>query len=70
MLADIAVGAPLRVVSMRYFNPIGADPQLWTRQQTRYRTHALGKLIEAHAWARNSRVLGLANRMICMRPSR
>jgi len=48
MLADIAVGTPLRVVSLRYFNPIGADPKLRTGLQTRYPTHALGKLIEAH----------------------
>ena len=38
----------LRVVSLRYFNPIGADPQLRTGLQARYPTHALGKLIQAH----------------------
>lgn len=48
MFADIAVGTPLRVVSLRYFNPIGADPKLRTGLPTRYPTHALGKLIEAH----------------------
>jgi UDP-glucose 4-epimerase len=48
MFADIAAGTPLRVVSLRYFNPIGADPQLRTGLQTRYPTHALGKLIEAY----------------------
>ncbi len=48
MFADIAAGTPLRVVSLRYFNPIGADPQLRTGLQTRYPTHALGKLIQAH----------------------
>jgi UDP-glucose 4-epimerase len=47
MFADIAGGTPLRVVSLRYFNPIGADPQLRTGLQTRYPTHALGKLIQA-----------------------
>jgi UDP-glucose 4-epimerase len=48
MFADIAAGTPLRVVSLRYFNPIGADPQLRTGLQARYPTHALGKLIQAH----------------------
>jgi len=48
MFADIAAGTALRVVSLRYFNPIGADPKLRTGLQTRYPTHALGKLIEAH----------------------
>jgi UDP-glucose 4-epimerase len=47
MFADIAAGTPLRVVSLRYFNPIGADPQLRTGLQTRYPTHALGMLIQA-----------------------
>lgn len=47
MFADIAAGTPLRVLSLRYFNPIGADPKLRTGLQTRYPTHALGKLIEA-----------------------
>ncbi|MER7755588.1 UDP-glucose 4-epimerase GalE [Kitasatospora sp. NPDC097643] len=38
----------LRVVSLRYFNPIGADPQLRTGLQDLNPTHALGKLIEAY----------------------
>ncbi len=48
MFADIAASTPLRVVSLRYFNPIGADPKLRTGLQTRYPTHAVGKLIQAH----------------------
>ena len=48
MLADIAAGTPLRVVSTGCFNPIGADPRLRTGLQARYPTHALGKLIEAY----------------------
>jgi UDP-glucose 4-epimerase len=47
MFADIAAAEPIKVLSLRYFNPIGADPQLRTGLQTRYPTHALGKLIEA-----------------------
>ncbi|WP_406086685.1 UDP-glucose 4-epimerase GalE [Kitasatospora purpeofusca] len=37
-----------RVVALRYFNPIGADPQLRTGLQDLAPSHALGKLIEAH----------------------
>jgi len=48
MFADIAAGTPMRVVSLRYFNPIGADPQLRSGLQLRYPSHALGKLIQAH----------------------
>lgn len=47
MFADVAAGTPLRVVSLRYFNPIGADPALRTGLQHRYPSHALGKLIQA-----------------------
>jgi UDP-glucose 4-epimerase len=48
MFADIAAGTSLRVLSLRYFNPIGCDPQLRSGLQLRYPTHALGKLIQAH----------------------
>ncbi|BDH10527.1 UDP-glucose 4-epimerase GalE [Streptomyces hygroscopicus] len=48
MFADIAATQPIRILSLRYFNPIGADPQLRTGLQLRRPSHALGKLIEAH----------------------
>ncbi len=48
MFADIAAGTALRVLSLRYFNPIGADPKLRTGLQIRFPSHALGKLIQAH----------------------
>jgi UDP-glucose 4-epimerase len=48
MLADIAAAAPLRVLSLRYFNPIGADPKMRTGLQLRRPTHALGKMIQAY----------------------
>ena len=48
MFADIAAGTSMRVVSLRYFNPIGADPALRSGLQLRYPSHALGKLIQAH----------------------
>lgn len=48
ILADIAASGPLRVLSLRYFNPIGADPKLRTGLQVPSPSHALGRLIEAH----------------------
>ena len=47
MFADIAASQPLRVLSLRYFNPIGADPKMRTGLQLRQPTHALGKIIQA-----------------------
>jgi UDP-glucose 4-epimerase len=47
MFADIAAAEPLRLLSLRYFNPIGADPELRTGLQVREPTHALGRLILA-----------------------
>lgn len=46
MLRDIAAATPLRVISLRYFNPVGADPQFRTGLQIAEPTHALGKLIQ------------------------
>ncbi|MGN5634820.1 UDP-glucose 4-epimerase GalE [Streptomyces sp. AC154] len=48
MFADIAATQPIRVLSLRYFNPIGADPKMRTGLQLRRPSHALGKLISAH----------------------
>ena len=48
MFADIAATQPIRVLSLRYFNPIGADPKLRTGLQLRRPTHALGKMIQAY----------------------
>lgn len=47
MLRDVAAATDLRALSLRYFNPIGADPQLRTGLQVKRPTHLLGKLIEA-----------------------
>ena len=47
MFADIAAAEPIRVLSLRYFNPIGADPKRRTGLQLRRPTHALGKMIQA-----------------------
>ncbi|MEU3453845.1 UDP-glucose 4-epimerase GalE [Micromonospora sp. NPDC006766] len=48
MLADISASSPLKVLSLRYFNPIGADPKMRTGLQLAAPSHALGKLIEAY----------------------
>jgi UDP-glucose 4-epimerase len=47
MFADIAASRPIRVLSLRYFNPIGADPKMRTGLQLRQPTHALGQMIRA-----------------------
>jgi len=48
MFADIAAAQPIRVLSLRYFNPIGADPKMRTGLQLARPTHALGRMIQAH----------------------
>ncbi|MGD8214109.1 UDP-glucose 4-epimerase GalE [Aestuariimicrobium sp. Y1814] len=47
ILRDAAAASDLRVMSLRYFNPIGADPQFRTGLQTAQPSHVLGKMIEA-----------------------
>jgi UDP-glucose 4-epimerase len=47
ILADATVATPLRAISLRYFNPVGADPQLRSGLQVRRPTHLLGKLLTA-----------------------
>ena len=48
ILADTANGGGgLRAVSLRYFNPIGADPKMRTGLQLLNPSHALGKMVEA-----------------------
>ena len=47
MFADIAASQPIRVLSLRYFNPIGADPKMRTGLQLPRPTHALGQMIAA-----------------------
>ena len=48
MLSDLAAASDLRVLSLRYFNPIGVDPQLRTGLQLSAPTHALGGLVRAY----------------------
>jgi UDP-glucose 4-epimerase len=47
-LADVAAATGMQVLSLRYFNPIGADPQLRTGLQLAAPSHAVGKLLEAY----------------------
>lgn len=58
-LADISGGSDLRAVSLRYFNPIGTDPQLRTGLQAPNPSHALGKMIEARRTGRPFRLTGV-----------
>ena len=48
MFADIAAAGLIRVLSLRYFNPIGADPKMRTGLQLRRPTHALGRMLQAY----------------------
>jgi UDP-glucose 4-epimerase len=47
VLEDISRSGVLRVLSFRYFNPIGADPRMRSGLQSSHPTHALGKMIES-----------------------
>jgi UDP-glucose 4-epimerase len=47
MLEDMSRSGTLRVLSFRYFNPIGADPMLRSGLQAATPTHALGAMIQA-----------------------
>lgn len=58
MLADLAAATDLRALSLRYFNPIGADPALRTGLQLPAPSHALGKLIEARDSGRPFTITG------------
>ena len=59
MLADISASTPLRVLSLRYFNPIGADPRMRTGLQVPSPTHVLGRLVAAYRAGRPFPVTGL-----------
>ena len=48
MFAGIAAAEPLRVLSLRHFNPICADPKMRTGLHLRRPMHALGKMIQAY----------------------
>ncbi|MFF3728535.1 NAD-dependent epimerase/dehydratase family protein [Streptomyces erythrochromogenes] len=59
-LEDITGGTDLRAVSLRYFNPIGADPKFRSGLQVSKPTHALGVMIDkstSRPWRAASRSL-------------
>ncbi|MFF3400396.1 UDP-glucose 4-epimerase GalE [Streptomyces sp. NPDC002659] len=58
MFADIAATQPFNILSLRYFNPIGADPEMRTGLQLRHPSHALGKLIQAHEEGSEFKITG------------
>jgi UDP-glucose 4-epimerase len=58
ILEDSARAYGLGVISLRYFNPIGSDPQLRTGLADPQPTHALGKLIEAASRGRAFTITG------------
>ena len=47
LLTDLAVGTDLRALVLRYFNPIGADPELRHGIHVREPSHVLGQLVMA-----------------------
>ncbi|ORT57221.1 UDP-glucose 4-epimerase GalE [Streptomyces sp. CB03238] len=58
-LEDISSTGEMNIVSLRYFNPIGADPKMRTGLQVRRPTHALGKMIEAHRLGETFQITGV-----------
>lgn len=49
ILQDAAASGAVRAISLRYFNPIGADPQLRSGLQNLQPSHALGRIMSAAA---------------------
>ena len=58
MLVDICLATPLSTISLRYFNPIGADPLLRTGLQIPRPSHALGQIILADEESRAFTITG------------
>jgi len=52
VLKDFSAAYPFKCISLRYFNPIGADPALRTGQHNQHPTHLLGCLVETAAGRR------------------
>lgn len=47
VMEDFAKASDVRMLSLRYFNPIGTDPKLRSGQQLEKPSHVLAKLLEA-----------------------
>lgn len=59
VLRDFAQTGAMNVIALRYFNPIGADPQMRSGLQNPQPTHALGKMIEAYRTGETFTVTGV-----------
>ena len=59
VLADAAAAGNIRATALRYFNPIGADPQMRTGLQNPAPSHALGKMITAQQAGQPFHVTGV-----------
>lgn len=60
ILTDVAASGTLRVISLRYFNPIGADPQLRTGPYDANPVAVVGRLLRAHLHGQPFTVTGTA----------
>ncbi|MCS4536326.1 UDP-glucose 4-epimerase GalE [Corynebacterium sp. HS2168-gen11] len=49
LLKAVSVASDLQVVALRYFNPIGADPNYRTGLQIEKPSHVLGKILETYS---------------------
>jgi UDP-glucose 4-epimerase len=58
VLADASKAYDFKVLCLRYFNPIGADPQLRTGQDQLNGHHVLAKLLQAHTFGHPFYVTG------------
>ncbi|NUK71089.1 UDP-glucose 4-epimerase GalE [Streptomyces lunaelactis] len=58
IMRDISTVTPLRTLSLRYFNPLGADPQLRTGTQLPRTRQVVGKLIQAYETGSPFRIAG------------
>jgi UDP-glucose 4-epimerase len=46
ILKDFCIAYGMRGISLRYFNPIGADPQMRSGIHVQFPSHVLGKLVD------------------------
>jgi UDP-glucose 4-epimerase len=60
MLEDLSAAERIGVLSLRYFNPVGADLRLRTGTPYVNAPHALGRLIDAHAKRRAFDITGVS----------
>lgn len=59
ILEDYTKASAMKVLSLRYFNPIGTDPQLRSGQQLEKPSHVLAKLLEAWSKGETFTVTGV-----------